>query len=95
MEAPRDKLSIHCGYNVGGISVTPGDMSREIKKRIPGFEITYEPDFRQEIAESWPDSIDDSISSRDWGLTKGYDLVQISEIMLEEVISKLNQKSLN
>jgi nucleoside-diphosphate-sugar epimerase len=94
MEAGRDNLSVHSAYNIGGISVTPKDLYLEIKKHIPGFTIEYKPDFRQDIAESWPDSIDDSISVRDWGCSMRYNLEQITEIMLEEIVRKLNREML-
>jgi len=90
MEAERDRLSIHCAYNIGGISITPEEIFLEIRKHVPKFEIEYKPDFRQAIAESWPASIDDSISARDWGWKISYDLPQITEIMLEEIIKKMN-----
>jgi len=90
MEADRSKLTIHSSYNIGGISITPYDLSEEIKKHIPEFEIKYKPDFRQVIAESWPQSIDDSVSVRDWDYTYQYDLSKITEIMLEEISKKLN-----
>lgn len=90
MEAKRSKLTVHSSYNLGGLSVTPADMAEEIKKHIPGFTITCKPDFRQQIADSWPQSIDDSISQRDWGCSYEYDLPGITEIMLEEISKKMN-----
>ncbi len=90
MEADKSGLSVHSSYNIGGLSITPEDMSKEIQKHIPGFQIIYKPDFRQDIAESWPHSIDDSISKRDWGCNYDYDLSRITEIMLEEISKKLN-----
>ncbi|MCK5465445.1 MAG: L-threonine 3-dehydrogenase, partial [Bacteroidales bacterium] len=62
----------------------------EISKHIPDFKITYKPDFRQRIAATWPQSIDDSISARDWECDCQYDLAKITEIMLEEISRKLN-----
>ncbi len=91
MEADRDNLTVHSAYNIGGLSITPKDLYQEIKKHIPGFTIKYKPDFRQDIAESWPDSIDDSISVRDWGCSMKYNLSQITKIMLEEIVNKLNR----
>jgi nucleoside-diphosphate-sugar epimerase len=90
MEAERTSLSVHCGYNIGGLSITPKELFLEIKKHIPGFEIEYRPDFRQDIAVSWPASIDDSVAARDWGWKIGYNLTQITEIMLEEMRKKMN-----
>ena len=59
MEAPCESISVRTSYNLGGMSFTPEELAEEIKKIIPDFEISYEPDFRQKIAESWPKSIDD------------------------------------
>ncbi len=91
MEADADKLTVHSAHNVGGLSITPDDMYREIIKHIPDFKIDYRPDFRQDIAETWPQSIDDSVSTRDWGYGYQYNLSAITEIMLEEIKKKLNQ----
>jgi nucleoside-diphosphate-sugar epimerase len=89
MEADASKLSLRSSYNVAGISFTPKQIASEIKKHIPEFEITYKPDFRQAIADSWPDSIDDSVAKRDWGLNDKYDLTGMTAVMLEEVAKKL------
>ena len=94
MEADASKLTIHKGYNVGGLSITPDDIYREITKHIPDFKIEYKPDFRQGIAETWPQSIDDSVSSRDWGFAYQFDLPAITEIMLKEIKRKMNQNIL-
>ena len=62
MEADKSKISIHNSYNLGGFSVTPEEINKEIKKHIPGFKISYKTDFRQAIADSWPESVDDSMA---------------------------------
>ena len=85
MQAPKDNLSLQCSYNVGGVSFCPDDVYKAIKKHKPDFQITYNPDFRQAIADSWPASIDDSISKRDWNLSFEYDLDAMTEVMLREV----------
>ena len=90
MEADRKKLSIQTAYNLGGMSITPAEIHAEITKHIPDFRISYMPDFRQEIAETWPQSIDDSISARDWGCSYTFDLESMTEIMLEEIGRKMN-----
>lgn len=90
MEADASKLTVHNSYNAGGLSITPAQLYDEILKQIPGFKIEYKPDFRQTIAETWPQSIDDSVSTRDWGYGHRYDLKAITEIMLEEIKKKLN-----
>jgi nucleoside-diphosphate-sugar epimerase len=94
MEASRSKLTVHSAYNVGGMSITPLEISREIGKHIPGFKMDYKPDFRQVIAETWPQSIDDSVAARDWGYAYSYDLEKITEIMIEEISKKLNISAL-
>jgi nucleoside-diphosphate-sugar epimerase len=89
MEADSSKLTIRSGYNLGGISFDPKEIAAEIKKHIPEFEITYKPDFRQKIAESWPASIDDSVARRDWGCSYEYDLPKMTKVMLLEIKKKI------
>jgi nucleoside-diphosphate-sugar epimerase len=91
MEADSSKLTIRSSYNLGGISFDPKEISAEIKKHIPEFEITYKPDFRQKIAESWPSSIDDSVARKDWGCSYEYDLPKMTEVMLDEIGKKLKK----
>ena len=90
MQADASKLSLHCSYNVAGISFTPREVAAEIKKHMPEFEISYKPDFRQAIADSWPASIDDSVAKKDWNLTYEYDLKGMTEVMLREIGKKLS-----
>ena len=83
MNAPANALSIRSAYNLAGISFTPAQLADEIKKHIPGFEISYAgSDPRQAIAYSWPKSIDDSDAQTDWGWKLAYDLPKIVEDML-------------
>jgi nucleoside-diphosphate-sugar epimerase len=89
MEADVSKIKIRSSYNLGAISFTPKDLASEIKKHIPGFTMTYQPDFRQQIAESWPESIDDSEARKDWGWKHAYDLALMTTIMLKEIKKKL------
>ena len=89
METPGENLTLRSSYNVAGISFTPKQLAESIKKYMPEFKITYKPDFRQAIADSWPASIDDSIARRDWGLTQEYDLDKMTKLMLEKVGEKL------
>lgn len=91
MESERSKLTIHSSYNLGGFSVTPSQVAHEIQKHIPDFRVTYHPDFRQVIAQSWPQSIDDTISRMDWGFDQKYDLEKMTVIMLKEIRKKLNE----
>jgi nucleoside-diphosphate-sugar epimerase len=82
MEAPASAIRVRTAYNVAAISFSPSEIAQEIKKHIPGFEITYEPDYRQAIANSWPQSIDDSMARTDWGWRHEYDLKKITADML-------------
>ncbi|HNY03127.1 MAG TPA: NAD-dependent epimerase/dehydratase family protein [Bacteroidales bacterium] len=90
MHADSSKLSLRSSYNVAGICFTPAELAAEIKKHIPEFEITYKPDFRQAIADSWPACINDAVAKRDWGLHYKYDLAAMTEVMLREVGRKLS-----
>ena len=88
MEAPEENIKIRSSYNLGGISFTPDMISEEIKKHIPEFEIKYTPDFRQDIADSWPKSIDDSDAQNDWKWNHEYDLKGMTSVMLENLKAK-------
>lgn len=85
MDAPADRLRIRSAYNLGGISFTPEEIASSIKKHLPTFEITYEPDFRQAIADSWPNSIDDSYAQLDWDWKLGFDMERMTQEMLENI----------
>lgn len=82
MEAPASKVKIRSSYNVAAMSFDPAGIAAEIKKHIPGFEIAYQPDFRQDIADSWPNSIDDSQARNDWNWKEKYDLAAMTTDML-------------
>lgn len=85
MEAPADKISIRTSYNISGISFSPAEIAASIKKHIPEFEIIYQPDYRQAIADSWPQSIDDAVARADWGWKHEYDLEKITADMLKNL----------
>ena len=85
MYADEQKITIRSSYNVGGITLTPYEIADEIKSIIPEFEISYNPDFRNEIAKSWPSHINDQIARKDWGWRPNFDLNGITRIMLEEL----------
>jgi nucleoside-diphosphate-sugar epimerase len=85
MEAPADKISIRTSYNISGISFSPSEIAAEIKKSMKDFQITYSPDYRQAIADSWPQSIDDSVARNDWGWKNEYDLGKTTKDMLENL----------
>ena len=85
MDAP--KKSIHCGlgYNIGGMNFTPAELAEKIKMHIPGFEISYDIDFRQAIADGWPRKLDDQAARKDWGWTSQTDIDALTEIMLQKI----------
>jgi len=87
MEADFSRLKHHTDFNVTAMSFSAGELAAEIKKHIPEFTVTYEPDFRQAIADSWPDSIDDSVAREEWGWAPDYDLAKMTADMLS-VLSK-------
>jgi nucleoside-diphosphate-sugar epimerase len=90
MEADYSKLKHHADYNLAGLSFSPKELAAEIKKRIPELKVEYKPDFRQQIADSWPKSIDDSSARMEWGWKPEYDLAR----MTEDVIRKLKPRLL-
>jgi nucleoside-diphosphate-sugar epimerase len=85
MEAPADRITIRTAYNISGMSFSPREIAAQIKKQIPEFEISYRPDYRQTIAESWPASIDDSVARSDWGWKPDFDLEKMSKDMLNNL----------
>ena len=85
MEAPAQQVKIRSSYNLAGISFTPKQLASEIKKHIPDFEMTYNPDFRQAIADSWPSSIDDSYAQKDWGWELKYNLEKMTSDMIKNL----------
>ncbi len=91
MEVDAARLKLHTGYNIMGVSVSPEEMAEAIRKRIPGFTIDYAPDFRQEIAMTWPESVDDSLARLHDDWEPEYDLDSIVDTMLREVGRKLGK----
>lgn len=85
MEAPSDKISIRHSYNLSSMSFSPEEIGAEIRNHIPNFTLNYEPDFRQQIADGWPQSIDDSVARTDWGWKHEYDLKKMTEDMLHHL----------
>jgi nucleoside-diphosphate-sugar epimerase len=81
MQADSDRVKVRSGYNVAGMSFSPAELAGEIQKLIPDFKISYAPDIRQNYADSWPQSIDDSIARKDWGWKAEYDLCRMTEDM--------------
>jgi nucleoside-diphosphate-sugar epimerase len=85
MSAPIDSIKIRSAYNLAGVSFTPQEIAESIKKIIPSFTVKYSPDFRQDIADSWPNSIDDTNAQEDWNWKHAYDLDAITSMMLKNV----------
>ena len=90
LEADNSKLKRRV-YNITGMSFSAGEIAAEIKKHIPDFEIDYNPDFRQEIADSWPKSIDDSLAREEWGWNPSYDLSSMTKDMIEILSKRLSK----
>ncbi len=90
MSAPTEQIKIRSSYNLSAISLTPKKLTQSIKKHLPEFEIDYQPDFRQAIADSWPASIDDSSAKQDWNWNHQFDLEQITKEMIEGLTSKVS-----
>ena len=82
MEAPAEKISVRTSYNLSAMSFSPEQLAVEIKNYVPEFEADYKPDYRQPIADSWPESIDDSVARRDWGWNQEYDLAKMAAEMV-------------
>lgn len=85
MEAPGESVKIRSSYNISGFDFTPAELTLEIQKHIPDFNISYKPDFRQAIADGWPSSIDDSSARQDWGWDTEYSLEMMAEDMLHHL----------
>lgn len=85
MDAPKKEIKIRSSYNLAGVSYAPEEVAQSIQTHLPNFEISYEPDFRQAIADSWPESIDDSAAREDWGWKHQYGLEEITEVMLKNL----------
>lgn len=92
MQAEPSKIKTRTSYNLAAVSFSPKEIAEEIKKHIPEFECTYEPDFRQKIAESWPKVIDDSSARNDWGWKHEFGLAEMTKDMLEKLSEKLGVK---
>lgn len=89
MKAPAEDIKIRSSYNLSAMDFTPKEIAEAIAKEIPGFTIDYAPDFRQKIADSWPQSIDDSSARNDWGWKHEFDLTAMTSDMLEHLSEKV------
>ena len=85
MESPAEQVKVRSSYNVAGFSFTPAELADSIRKFHPEFQISYAPDFRQKIADSWPNTIDDSAARADWGWKPDYSIDQMSADILENL----------
>ena len=85
MHAPAENIKIRSSYNLAAMSFSPAEIAASIKKHIPDFQVTYAPDFRQQIADSWPQSIDDTPARQDWQWQPQYDLDSMTADMLENL----------
>lgn len=85
MEAPQEKISVRTSYNLASMSFSPEEIASEIKRFIPEFTIQYQPDYRQAIAESWPQSIDDTVARSDWGWKHEFDISRMAEDMMQNL----------
>jgi nucleoside-diphosphate-sugar epimerase len=94
MEADISKLKHHSDFNIASMSFSAGELADEIKKHIPEFQCEYKPDFRQAIADSWPQSIDDSVARDEWGWKPSYNLQSMTKDMLEKLDKRYKEGNL-
>lgn len=90
MRAPAEKVKIRSSYNISAMSFNPREIAADIQKHIPDFSISYKPDFRQQIADNWPASINDSEARKDWNWAHAYDLSAMVEDMLGQLKQRIN-----
>ena len=88
MEAPAEQVKIRSSYNVGGLSFNPEEIAAEIRRHLPAFEMSYQEDYRQAIANSWPQSIDDSHAQEHWGWKAEYNLSKMTDDMMSNLKEK-------
>ena len=91
MDAPASAIQERSGYNLAGLSFTPAQMAAAIRRHLPAFTIDYAPDFRQAIADSWPQSIDDQVAQMDWGWKAAFDLDAMVHDMLTHLRPRITQ----
>jgi len=92
MQADVDQIKIRTSYNLSAIDFTPQEIATEIQKSIPNFTISYDPDFRQKIADSWPQTIDDSHARNDWNWSHKFDLTSMTKDIIKNLKSQKNQQ---
>ena len=91
MDTPKENIKTRTSYNLASMSFSPDEIAAAIQKSIPNFKISYQPDFRQRIADSWPKSIDDSEARIDWSWKPEYNLESMSEVMIEKLSEQYNK----
>lgn len=89
MKAPSESIHVRSSYNLGGISFTPAELVEGIKHHFPSLQVNYQPDFRQQIADSWPNSINDDAAKKDWNWKHTYKLNDIIEAMLNGIAEEM------
>lgn len=92
MQAPEEQIKIRSSYNLSAMSFTPKEIASEIKKHFPDFEMNYEPDFRQKIADSWPASIDDTSAREDWNWQNDFNLENMTNEMIQNLSTYIYKK---
>ena len=95
MQVPAENLTVRTSYNVSAISFTPEQIAASIQAKLPDFQIEYKPDYRQEIASSWPDSIDDNPARNDWNWSPQYDLERMTEDILKHLPAMIQKDALS
>jgi nucleoside-diphosphate-sugar epimerase len=90
MDAPKENIKIRTSYNLAGMSFSPSEIHQSLLSYYPNFEITYQPDFRQQIADSWPNSIDDSLAKQDWNWQPTFDLKAMTEVIVNNLPKYFN-----
>ena len=94
MQAPKKNIKTRTSYNLGSMSFSPNEITEEIQKLYPNFKVEYNADFRQEIADKWPKSINDDEARKDWNWKPKYDLESMTVLMLEKLEKKYNTTTL-
>ena len=93
MQSPAEKIKLRSSYNIAGVSFSPKEIATEIQKHIPDFKMDYEPDSRQKIADSWPQSINDTIASQHWNWGAEYNLSKLCTTMLTNLEQNLLEEN--
>lgn len=91
MDAPKEAINVRTSYNLAGMSFSPSQIVASIQKIYPEFKVTYDPDFRQDIAAKWPRTIDDSAATNDWNWKPAYDLDRMTATMIEKLKEQYNK----